>query len=115
MPTLNEIRVLCSEYLNRYPGQSFTIKDDKMPDTEIIIELSHFSFNQNPKITVTLINFLLEFSDGCKYRVWTFFSTSYLDTKLTEADFRITKIIGEDKTDDEILQTLTIQWNNKLL
>ena len=111
MPTLNEIRLLSSEYLNRYPGQSFTIKDDKMPDVEVIIELSHFSFNQNPKITVTLINFPLEFSDGCKYKIWTFFSTSYLNTNLTEADFRITKIIGKNKTDDEILQNLTRLWN----
>jgi len=64
VPLLCEVRILCSKYLNHRYGEMFEIIDETMPDTKIIVEMSHFSFEQNPSITVTISNFPLVFPDG---------------------------------------------------
>ena len=126
MPELSEIRAICSRHLNErnkdgftIPDQDnsernkdgFTIPDQDNSETKTIIQLSHFSIDQNPSITIQLVNFPLEFSDGVICYVWAFFSTSFVDTDLKKHDFRITKILGK-KTEDEILKQLEVSWNN---
>ena len=100
-------------YLNKKQGQSFEIIDEDMPDTATTIQLSHFSMETNPAITVTLSNFPIQFSDGNSLNVWAFFSTSFVDTDLREADFQIIKALGKKRPDTEILNQLVLLWNNR--
>lgn len=101
-------------YLNKKYGQSFEIIDDDMPDTSTTIQLSHFSLDRNPAITVTLSNFPVDFPDGNTSNVWAFFSTSFVNTNLNGADFRITKVLGKKRSNDEVLNQLISLWNDKV-
>ena len=113
VPDLSDIRTLCSKYLNQKHGQSFEIIDDDISNTKTTIELSHFIFESNPSITVTLTNFPILFLDESINYIWAFFSTAFIDTDLSEADFRITKVTGKKRPDDEILNRLKVLWNNE--
>lgn len=113
MPELFEIRTLCSKYLNQKFGQSFEIIDEDMLDTQTTIQLSHFSYDRNPSITVTLTNFPILFPDDNINKIWAFFSTSFIDTDLNDADFEITKVLGKKRPETEILNRLKLLWNNE--
>ena len=112
MPKLNEIRLLCSNYLNQKYGEKYDIKHEEMPNTEIMVELSHFSFDQNPVFTITLTNYPLSLLDGNITHISAFFSTSFVDIDLSAADFKIVKREGSELDEKELLKQLKDQWNN---